>query len=173
MLGVLARFWHFLARRPAPKLSLPQTCPIHPKPCSSKPPPVPLAAMALVPPLATTGLPRTAAHAAGLPPPTPHANTGRRLSKSIMRADSRQHTRHPHAWCLTEQIPPRHTEKGAARSAGVEATSCSILLAALSPLERHGLSRMQLDWGCETPGRGEVWLEKGTGEGFTHPTCRN
>ena len=52
------------------------------------PPPVPLAAMALVPPLATTGLPRTAAHAAGLPPPTPHANTGRRLSKSIMRADS-------------------------------------------------------------------------------------
>ena len=48
----------------------------------------PLAAMALVPPLATTGLPRTPAHAAGLPPPTPHANTGRRLSKSIMRADS-------------------------------------------------------------------------------------
>ena len=42
----------------------------------------------LVPPLATTGLPRTPAHAAGLPPPTPHANTGRRLSKSIMRADS-------------------------------------------------------------------------------------
>ena len=44
--------------------------------------------MALVPPLATTGLPRIGAHASGLPPPTPHANTGRRLSKSIMRADS-------------------------------------------------------------------------------------
>ena len=44
--------------------------------------------MALVPPLATTGLPKMDAHASGLPPPTPHANTGRRLSKSIMRADS-------------------------------------------------------------------------------------
>ena len=46
--------------------------------------------MALVPPLATAGgLPRTGAHDAGLPPPpTPHANTGRRLSKAIMRADS-------------------------------------------------------------------------------------
>eukprot|EP00964_Phaeocystis_antarctica_P074460 scaffold45779_cov59-Phaeocystis_antarctica.AAC.2 len=53
--------------------------PTRPKP---PPKPVPLAAMALVPPLATTGLPRIGAHASGLPPPTPHANAGRRLSKS-------------------------------------------------------------------------------------------
>ena len=48
------------------------------------------AAMALVPPLASAGgLSGTGAHDAGLaPPPTPHANTGRRLSKAIMRADS-------------------------------------------------------------------------------------
>jgi hypothetical protein len=124
----------------------------------------------LVPPLATTGLPRTPAHAAGLPPPTPHANTGRRLSKSIMRADSRQHTRHPRACFLTEHIPPCHAEKGAACSVGVEATSCgSKLLAALTPLERHGLSRMQVDWGCETPGRSEVWLEEGAGEASHTP----
>ena len=44
--------------------------------------------MAVVPPLATTGLPTTGAKGSGRAPPTPHANTGRRLSKSIMRADS-------------------------------------------------------------------------------------
>lgn len=44
--------------------------------------------MAEVPPLSTAGLPRTGGKVSGRAPPTPHANTGRRLSKSIMRADS-------------------------------------------------------------------------------------
>jgi len=41
-----------------------------------------------VPALNTTGLPMTGGKGDKGKPPTPHANTGRRLSKSIMRADS-------------------------------------------------------------------------------------
>ena len=41
-----------------------------------------------VPALNTTGLPMTGGRGDKGKPPTPHANTGRRLSKSIMRADS-------------------------------------------------------------------------------------
>ena len=83
------------------------------------------------------------------------------------------HTRHPQAWDLTEH-KSRHATHGAGPlSAGVGATSCSsILLAAARPLVRH-VSRMQLDWGCETPGRSEVRARRAAGRASRTPLAES
>ena len=82
------------------------------------------------------------------------------------------HIRHPQAWVLTEHKPALPPRAGPL-SAGVGATPCSsILLAAARPLVRH-VSRMQLDWGCETPGRSEVRARRAAGRASRTPLAES
>ena len=106
------------------------------------------------------------------PPPTPrrHALAGGQVHHAC--GPPAAHTRHPQAWVLTEHKPglPRRAEP---LSAGVGATPCSsILLAADRPLVRQ-FSRMQLDWGCETPGRSEVRARRAAGRASRTPLAES